>query len=133
MNRASGLVWILFVAMLGVGVRPAFAGQSVALTCTASGCGYTGTADLGGGFMFEMKTGYCVRCSRFTSVTWKRKEPAIKPIATVWAPMTGREESIYPCPKCAQPFLAISSAAQFKFCPKCQRPTIKSKLLRMYD
>ncbi|HUT35796.1 MAG TPA: hypothetical protein VNE39_20080 [Planctomycetota bacterium] len=113
------------------------------VVCTNQGCGYKVDLGLGGTMLYAAKTGWCVNCKDFVAVGWTRPDarglpaektvPEVKPVGTIWLPMTGQVKPLYPCPKCKQPFLPIDSIEELKCCPKCNKPTIRARAGILYD
>ena len=124
-----------------------FGGSGYNARCTDEKCGYEGRINFGGGFTFNQVTGYCAQCKQFVYVSWPNgsqtqtinigEEPPAKPIppkplGTIWDPATGKTGTLYACPKCKGPFLAVNEG-EMKCCPKCNKPTLKMDLLLEYD
>ena len=113
------------------------------VACSNKECGYKVELGLGGTMLQVAHTGWCTNCKDFVAVGWTRRDargvpegkrvPEVKPVGTIWLPMTGQVKPLYPCPKCKQPFLPIDSIEELKCCPKCNKPTIKAQVSIMYD
>ena len=118
----------------------ALAGASFLLTCTNEKCGFKGSVDFGGGFVFEKVTGYCVKCQKFVYLQWNREgkggkvqKPKPEAVATIWDASTGRTNHLYACPQCTNAFMLIASERDLRFCPKCGQPTLKQEIAEHYD
>jgi endogenous inhibitor of DNA gyrase (YacG/DUF329 family) len=82
---------------------------------------------------FEQASGVCGKCGKIVSVTWKRgsrKQPLLQ---TVWDPLTGKKREVVRCPECRGGFLEIRSIEEFRHCPKCGKPSIRSRTALLYD
>lgn len=121
-----------------------FGGTGYNLHCTDAECGYEGRVNFGGGFFFNQFTGYCTQCQSFVYLRWPngngpvkegQERPKVeppKPLGTVWDARTGQDGTLYACPKCKGPFMAINEP-DLKCCPKCHKPTAKLDALLAYD
>ncbi len=111
----------------------AWAGTQYDVKCTTKGCGFATAIGIGGGMKFEQASGYCRKCEKVVSVTWKRdskEKPAHKEF---WDPVTGEMREVFTCPECKGPFVAIQQIEEFKHCPKCGKPSLRSKTTVLYD
>lgn len=118
----------------------ALAGASFLLTCANEKCGFKGSVDFGGGFVFQKMTGYCPKCGKFVYLQWtregrggKNQKPKPQPVGQVWDATTGRTNDLYACPHCTNAFLPIASEKDLRFCPKCGQPTLKQEIAEHYD
>ena len=129
----KGIVFALLALSLLCTVALLQAGAGYDVTCKSENCGFKINAKIGGGRAFEEASGYCARCDKWVSVTWKRQQKAPAPLFEFWDPETGQTRQIRKCPDCAQPFVVIKAIGDMKFCPKCQKPNLESKRTIMYD
>lgn len=121
--------WMLVLLMTG----SALAGTQYDVRCTDAKCGFTTTIGIGGGRMFEEASGYCQKCAKSVSVTWKREgKPRPLPLR-FWDALTGRMREIFNCPACKTPFVNMEQIEDLKHCPKCGKDSLKSKRTVMYD
>jgi hypothetical protein len=127
MNRVR--VLIVVILMLGT----AWAGTQYEVRCSNKGCGFTTSIGIGGGFKFEEASGYCRKCEKVVSVTWKRDSNQKPAHRAFWDALTGEVRELFSCPECKGPFVAIQSVEEFKHCPKCGKPTLKPKRGILYD
>lgn len=121
-----------------------FGGSGYNARCTDAKCGYEGRVNFGGGFFFNQLTGYCTKCEQFVYLRWPNGHAPVKdgeeppkvtppaPLGTVWNPTTGKTGTVYPCPKCTSPFLAMTEP-ELKCCPKCRKPTLELQIMLAYD
>jgi hypothetical protein len=114
-------------------VHVSLAGSRYDLRCADDKCGFSTAAKIGGGLSFEQAGGFCKKCNKWVSVTWKRSEKAPSQLLEFWNPTTGEVNQICNCPVCGHPYRVIKNIEDMKFCPKCNQSTIKSKLTIMYD
>ena len=121
-----GLLFSLFSA------GAVFASSICELTCKNEACRYKARATFGGGILFDQVTGYCVRDNKFVHLMWRRSEKAPDPLKLFNA-QTGEIMEMYRCPDCGDPFLPIKEAQDFKYCPKCHRPSIEYHLISYLD
>lgn len=121
----------LIIALLMVG--SARAGMQYEVKCTNEPCGFTTSIGIGGGMKFEQASGYCKKCDKVVSVTWKRDTKERSAYLSFWDALTGRVREIFKCPKCTNPFVMITSIDDFKHCPKCGKASLKSKRTLFYD
>ncbi len=139
------LLCAVITVLLLSGGSALFGGSGYTLRCTDEKCGYVGQVNFGGGETFNQITGYCAHCRAFVYLRWSNrlqpvgegeapKTPAPpKPLGTIWDASTGKDGTLYACPKCTDPFLAIPSEADLKCCPKCHQATLKAELVLAYD
>lgn len=122
-------LWVLMLLMLG----SARAGTRYEVKCETAKCGFTTAIGIGGGRMFEEASGYCQKCARNVSVTWKRgQKPRALPLR-IWDALTGRIREVFHCPDCKAPFIALEQIEDMKFCPKCGKESLKGKRTLLYD
>lgn len=134
MRAARKAFWVILFACAFFGsVRVLQAGTGYEVKCKDVKCGFKTQAGIGGGFVFEEASGFCIQCQDWVSVTWKRGEKASVPFTTFWDPQTGETRRVYKCPKCKQPFVVIEKIEDMKFCPRCKKPNLKNKRTAFYD
>lgn len=132
--RTNGIVsGLLITFLLLVSVHELQAGAGYDLTCTNDNCGFNTQVMIGRGMHFQQVGGFCKNCNKWVQIRWKLSEKAPALLSEVWDPMTGSVRQVYKCPECSQAFMAIRDVNEMKFCPKCNKPTPKSKLTIMYD
>jgi hypothetical protein len=125
-------VVIAAIAGLAIFVSVGLAGTLYKVTCSDEKCGFAGDFGDGGGFTFEQATGYCVKCDKFATVSWKRKSPA--PVtAEIWDAAEGRRVRLFTCKDCKGPFAEIRGAKELKHCPRCSKPSPTTKPSYIYD
>jgi hypothetical protein len=124
---------LLIAFLLLVSVHGSFAGSGYDLHCADDKCGFSTAVKIGGGFSFEQAGGFCKKCNKWVAVTWKRSEKAPAQLLEFWNPRTGEVNQICKCPVCGRPYLVIKDIEDMKFCPKCNKPSLRSKLTIMYD
>lgn len=123
------LVCLLLLIMLG----PAVAGTGYDLRCEDAKCGFTASIGIGGGRLFEEASGYCPKCAKVVSVTWKRDgKPKSAPVR-FWDALTGGLREIFRCQKCQGPFVKVEQIEEFKHCPKCGKASLKARRTVLYD
>jgi len=108
------------------------AGSQYELVCKNKDCNYKGSIGIGGGFEFEQASGYCLHCKDFVSISWGREKKQPQPLK-VWNPATGKVMLLYKCPKCQNPFLPVEEIENLKYCPKCNKATLRHNLTILYD
>jgi hypothetical protein len=145
---------VLFAASLCI------AGSSWDYKCENPKCAFQGGFGMGGGFVFQMVTGYCNSCRKFVSISWKAEgvtgemkkfqdeatgllKTAPQRVGTVWNPATGLTADLYPCPHCKKPFMGFDgilftrggrlSAPGNIVCPICTNLTLKFEYRGEYD
>lgn len=121
--------FMLSILILGT----AWAGTQYEVRCSNNECGFTTSIGLGGGMKFEQASGYCRKCDKMVSVTWKRDSKQKPAHRSFWDPLIGDMREVFNCPECKSPFAAIHGIEEFKHCPKCGKPTLKSKSGILYD
>jgi len=121
--------FLLLVALWG----SARAGTGYDLRCEDAKCGFTASIGIGGGRMFEEATGYCPKCAKVVSVTWKREGKPRSAPARFWDALTGRLREIFRCQSCQGPFVKIEQIEDFKHCPKCGKASLKARRTVLYD
>jgi hypothetical protein len=132
--RANRTTLALLFGLLYFGtVQLSRSGSGYEVTCKDSQCGFVTQAGFGGGFEFEQTSGYCMACDKWATITWPRRSKAPEPIAVFWDPLTGMLRMVHKCPTCTQPFVVVNDAEDLKFCPKCKKPSLKSKQTVFYD
>ncbi|MBN8420169.1 MAG: hypothetical protein J0L73_14730 [Verrucomicrobia bacterium] len=122
------LLW-LTALMLG-SVR---AGSLYEVRCETSMCGFKTTLGIGGGRLFDQASGYCWKCGKTASVTWKREQEKSPLHLKFWDALCGRMREVFTCPTCKGPFVMIEQIEDMKHCPKCGKTSLKTKLTVMYD
>lgn len=111
----------------------ASAGTGYDVRCENAKCGFTTSIGIGGGRMFEEASGYCAKCAKCVSVTWKRDtKPKTAPVR-FWDAVVGRVREIFRCKTCEGPFVKIEQIEEMKYCPKCGKESLKAKRTIMYD
>jgi hypothetical protein len=121
---------LLLTALMLGSVR---AGSLYEVRCDTPKCGFKTTLGIGGGRMFDQASGYCQKCEKTVSVTWKRDQEKRPSRLQYWDALAGRIREIFNCPTCKGPFVMIEQIEEFKHCPKCGKTSLKSKLTVMYD
>lgn len=124
---------VLFFAGSMLAAAAVFAGTVYDVTCTTKGCGFKTHVGLGGGRAEEQASGYCTRCAKPVSVSWKRGTPPPRTATPFWDPATGAQRTLYPCPQCKGPFVALASIGEFRHCPKCKKASLKSAQGILFD
>jgi hypothetical protein len=133
---------LLAVLALAISVTAsiAWAGTTYLLTCGNEKCGFKGEVKFGGGRIFEMVTGYCLKCEKFVYLRWTREGKGVKnqtpkpqAVGRIWDATTGRTIDLYACPHCTSAFLPIASEEDLRCCPKCGQPTLKQEECEIYD
>ena len=119
------------ICMLLIG--SANAGTEYEVRCEEAKCGFVTTIGIGGGRMFEEASGYCGKCAKSVSVTWKRDEKPRPAPVRFWDAITGGMREIFRCKTCQGPFVKIEQIEELKHCPKCGKESLKAKLTVMYD
>ena len=136
--------WLAVVAVV-MGAAAAWGGTAGDLVCGNKECNYTEQVSFGGGFLFEQVTGRCQKCSKFTSITWDRTprtnrapgttrpaRPRPQTLGSVWIAASGEVVSLYACPDCRGPFIAVIPD-QIRHCPRCGKEEIKFERKEMFD
>jgi len=124
---------LLIAFWLLASVHSSQAGAGYDVHCTDDKCGFSTAAKIGGGFSFEQAGGFCKKCNKGVDVTWKRSETPPGQLQQFWDPFMGSERQICNCPVCGHPYVVIQNIKDMKFCPKCNKPSLKSKRTIMYD
>ncbi len=134
MRIDRAIFWLLLMlCVFVVGVRSSDAGIGYNVTCVDEKCGFSAKAGIGGGMQYEEASGYCPKCGKWTSVSWRRRTAAPAPVAAFWDPRTGEGRQVRACTKCSEPYVVINSIDDMKYCPKCGKATLTSKRMLMYD
>lgn len=135
MSRVALSRWCfrVILALACSGALPAGAGTEHEVWCSARGCGFRGAIGLGGGMAFEQASGVCGKCEKIVSATWKRGSGKKPRLHAVWDALTGKTRQVVRCPGCRGGFVEIESIEEFRHCPKCQRPSIRSRVSVLYD
>lgn len=109
------------------------AGTQYEVKCSNKECSFTTSIGIGGGRMFEQASGYCKKCDRVVSATWKRgsKERPLR--LKFWDTFAGKMRELFDCPNCKSPLVRIDQIEELKHCPKCGKDTLKSKRTILYD
>lgn len=109
------------------------AGTRYEVSCSESKCGFSTAIGLGGGFKFEQASGWCTKCGKMASTTWKRGTQRKPAFVRFWDALTGRERGVFNCDECKSPVGMIEQIEDFKHCPKCGKASLKHKGTMMYD
>lgn len=109
------------------------AGTRYEIKCSTGSCGYASSIGIGGGMRFEEASGYCRKCDQIVSATWRRGEKKTPLLMEIWDALAGKARRIFPCPKCKAPFVKVDQIAEFRFCPKCGKESLKSRRTLLYD
>lgn len=126
-----GLRLLAIVSIIASGTT--MAGTQYAVTCTTPKCGFTTSIGLGGGRMFEQASGYCLKCAKVVSVTWKRDNARQGFLSTVFDHTTGRKHSLFKCPACSNAFIEVKVIEAFSHCPKCGKKSLQAKRTLLFD
>jgi hypothetical protein len=103
-------------------LKATFAGTGYDLRCEDAKCGFTASIGIGGGRMFEEASGYCPKCAKVVSVTWKRDgKPKSAPVR-FWDALTGGLREIFRCQKCQGPFVKVEQIEGSSTAPNAERP-----------
>lgn len=121
------------VAGLALAAAAVYAGTVFDVTCGTKGCGFKAHVGMGGGRAEEQASGYCTRCAKAVSITWKRGATPPRPLARFWDPTSGAQRTLYPCPHCKEPFAALATIEEFRHCPKCKKPSLRSAQGILFD
>ncbi len=137
MVKLRKLVWVALSLVLLL-QSLARSGEIANLQCDNKDCKHALEFQLGGGMFVKQATGYCSHCKKMVKLTWTSQHalqagapvpgPVVKPpkpLAEVWDPATGQVRKIYRCPNGDGAFIEIRDVGDFKWCPKCNRPTMK--------
>ena len=117
---------IIVVTLLGLIIcSNARCGTEYEVICENKDCGFESNVSFGGGKASDKITGYCVPCKEFVYITWKRNKKPPKSFGQVWDSDTGKEELLYPCHHCGNPFFPIASINNLKYCPRCHKQTLQ--------
>jgi len=123
-------------------VYPALAGTSHELKC--SNCDFNAfmvmqSGGLDGRLGFEtVAAGYCCKCKKVVAIgttarmTEEERKKAQEPIGEVFSFETGKKYTLYACPDCGKPFIAmdlgkarLGGKTEKLFCPKCGKQTVE--------
>ena len=124
---------IRVLALVALMAVPAWAGTEYDVSCSDAKCGFVTSIGIGGGKKFDQASGYCKKCDKAVSVTWKRDREPMPSQLRFWDPLAGQLRAIFDCPKCKTPFVMIDQIEDLKHCPKCGKPTLTAKRTRLYD
>lgn len=111
----------------------AHAGTRYEVSCSDSKCGFSTAIGIGGGRMFEQASGWCGKCGKTMSITWKRDSEKRPAFTRFWDALTGREREVFQCAECRSPVAVIEEIKHFKHCPRCGKASLKHKGNLMYD
>jgi ribosomal protein L37AE/L43A len=103
------------------------------MKCSDKTCGFTANIGIGGGIKFEQASGFCKKCDRIVSVTWKRDSREGPSLVSFWDALTGQVRQVFHCPKCKAPVLRVEQIEELKHCPKCGKKSLGSKRTVLYD
>jgi predicted RNA-binding Zn-ribbon protein involved in translation (DUF1610 family) len=157
-HAAIGAVVALIV------VYPVAAGTGYSLKC--SECGFDAFIVLASGGLDgrlgheTVAVGYCCTCDQMVSVSYTAKTPEDEreklkqPLGTVFCFDNGKRYTLYACPTCGKPFIAMSTgriglgkppadadaargdaanAGAKLFCPKCGKQTLETSTRRIME
>jgi hypothetical protein len=133
MSIKTAIISALVITVLVFSPLMVLAGTGYELTCENKSCNYKGNVNFGGGKVFDQITGYCVKSDKFVYLSWKRGTQKPAPLGQVWDPTTGKIKLLYKSKDCTEPFIPIESVGDLKYCPKCNKPTLKAKETVMFD
>lgn len=127
------MITLRLFMLAGLMLGTACAGSLYEVHCDAPQCGFKTTLGIGGGMVFDQASGYCRKCDKTVSVTWKRNQEKRPSKLKYWDALAGKMREIFTCPTCKGPFVMIEQIEEMKYCPKCGKSPLKSKLTVMYD
>lgn len=127
------LLWFAFLMVVISGASVVYGGSGFEVTCTTDKCGFNTRAGIGGGMRFALVSGYCTKCQKWISLSWGDKDKCPSQLARYWDPSIGKQFNLYSCPMCASAFVEIENIQQFKYCPRCNKPSLKGVMTVLYD
>lgn len=126
-------VFRLLILVAGATLVSVEAGTRYEVTCGEPKCQFSTLIDLGGGRLFEQESGWCGKCGKTVSTTWKRDSKRGPSFVRFWDSLTGRERSLFKCTDCGSSVVAMEAVHDFKHCPKCGKPSLKHKVAILFD
>ena len=122
---------LLLISMLLLLNITTFAGAAYEVKC--HNCDFKSLINVGGTKLMASFQGYCCKCKRMQIIRWRRKSKDIPKTIKVWDSLTGKERELFYCPDCGKLIFVIKSQKDIKYCPKCKKDKVESKLKMLID